>query len=63
MLNSLVSKLAYALRSRIRFARYSQTIRNQAISPFQRNAHPVTLGPEQISRFFTYVANNERARF
>jgi hypothetical protein len=68
MSNSLVSKLVYALRSRIRFARYSQairsqTIRNQTINPFQSNPHPVTLGPEQISRFFTYVANSERARF
>ena len=62
MSNSLASKLIYTLRSRIRFARYSQTIRNQAINPFQHNPHPVTLGPEQISRFFTYVANNERNR-
>ena len=68
MSNSLVSKLAYALRSHIRYARYIQTLKkqarnNQTINPFQRNPHPVTLGPEQISRFFTYVANSERARF
>jgi hypothetical protein len=57
MSNSLVSKFIDILRSRIRFARY-----HQSLNPFQHNPHPVTLGPEQLSRFFTYVANNERVR-
>lgn len=73
MLHSLMSKLAYMLRSRIRFARYNRSIKSRAIrnqttskqsfSLIQHNPHPVTLGPEQISRFFTYVANRERRRF
>ena len=58
MFNAIFSKFIDILRSRIRFARYSQSI-----NLFQHNPHPVTLGPEQLSRFFTYVANNERARF
>jgi len=41
----------------------SQTSSNQSFSMAQHNPHPVTLGPEQISRFFTYVANSERRRF
>jgi len=73
MLHSLISKFTYMLRSRIRFARYnmatknrpirSQAAKNQSFSLAQHNPHPVTLGPEQISRFFTYVANSERRRF
>lgn len=68
MLHSLIYKFTYILRSRIRFARYRRSIKNQVIKNhplglIQQNPHPVTLGPEQISRFFTYVANNERSRF
>ncbi len=61
------------LRSRIRFVRYIQATKkhatkqesnkSQTFNLFQQNPHPVTLGPEQISRFFTYVANSERSRF
>lgn len=58
MSNSLVSKFFYMLRSRIRFARYMQSF-----NLLQHNQHPVTMGPEQTSRFFTYVANRERRRF
>ena len=55
---SYISCLIYKLRSRVRSARYHRTL-----NPFQQNPHPVTLGPEQISRFFTYVANNEKSYF
>ena len=75
MLHSLISKFAYMLRSRIRFARYnmamatksrsirSQTSSNQSFSMAQHNPHPVTLGQEHISRFYNYVANRERISF
>ena len=73
MQHSLISKFSYMLRSRIRFVRYiqatkkhatnQQSIKSQTFNLFQKDPHPVTLGPEQMSRFFTYVANSERRRF
>lgn len=67
MPHSLIAKFTYRLRSQIRFARYCHTLKSktsqrQPINPFKKPPHPVTLGPEQISRFFTYVANKERYR-
>ncbi|MFT6421196.1 MAG: hypothetical protein ACJA0O_001730, partial [Porticoccus sp.] len=49
----------YQFRSRIRLAKYaSHYQKNRKL--FGCDAHPVTLGPEQLSRFFAVVANNER---
>jgi hypothetical protein len=67
MSHSLIAKFTYRLRSHIRFARYCHTLKRQmpqgqTINPFKKYPHPVTLGPEQISRFFTHVANRERYR-
>jgi len=65
MQQSLISKFSYMLRSRIRFVRYRRAMRNQTVTNplFNLNQHPVTLGPEQISHFFTYIANHERSRY
>jgi len=65
MQQSLISKVSYMLRSRIRFVRYRRAMRNQAVTNplFNLNQHPVTLGPEKISHFFTYIANHERSRY
>ncbi len=53
------SRLVYQLRSRIRLAKYaSHYQKNRKL--FGCDAHPVTLGPEQLSRFFSFVANNVR---
>ena len=57
----LSSRLVYQLRSRIRLAKYASRYRSQKHHKrFGCDAHPVTLGPEQLSRFFAFVANNER---
>jgi hypothetical protein len=56
-----LTKSLYSLRSRIRFARYNSRYNHKSINLFQDTPHPVTLGPEQLSRFFTFVANTERA--
>jgi hypothetical protein len=55
-----LKKSLYSLRSRIRFARYNSRYHHKSINLFQQNPHPVTLGPENISRFFAFVANSER---
>ncbi|MEP3855641.1 MAG: hypothetical protein ABJM39_01200 [Porticoccus sp.] len=53
------SRLVYQFRSRIRLAKYaSHYQKNRKL--FGCDAHPVTMGPEQLSRFFAFVANNER---
>ncbi|WP_461482428.1 hypothetical protein [Porticoccus sp.] len=51
-----LTRITYKIRSRIRLARYASRY------PFAINgvSHPVTLGPEQLSRFFAFVANSER---
>lgn len=56
------SKIFYRLRSRVRFARYNTRYNNKSMNPLQDAPHPVTLGPENISRFFAFVANSERPR-
>jgi hypothetical protein len=53
------SRLVYQLRSRIRLAKYASRYQKTG-KLFGCDAHPVTLGPEQLSRFFAFVANNER---
>ncbi len=57
-----LTKSLYSLRSRIRFARYNSQCNHKSINLFQHKPHPVTLGPENISRFFAFVANSERPR-
>ncbi len=57
----IFSKLLYTLRSRIRLARYKARHSN-SFDLFQTTPHPVTLGPEQMSRFFAFIANSERPR-
>ena len=47
------------LRSRIRLLRYASRYPT-AEACLKTGTHPVTLGPEQLSRFFAFVANNER---
>lgn len=47
------------LRSRIRLLRYASRYPT-AEACLRTGTHPVTLGPEQMSRFFAFVANNER---
>jgi hypothetical protein len=66
MIQSNFSKLIHLLRSKIRFARYNifhQThyndLKNNRSFLLSGRLHPVTLGPEQLSRFFTYIANTE----
>jgi hypothetical protein len=51
------TRIVYMLRSRIRLLRYASRYSGCG---FNSQAHPVTLGPEQLSRFFTFVANSER---
>ena len=70
MVNIMILKNLYKLilitRSKIRLARYN--IFNQAQYNYPRNYKygllfkktlSVTLGPEQLSIFFAYIANNE----
>lgn len=56
------SRLVYQLRSRIRLAKYASRYQKHR-TLFGCDAHPVTLGPEQLSRFFAFVANNERQQY
>lgn len=52
-----LAQIIYKLRSRMRLLRYASQYSGCG---FNSQAHPVTLGPEQLSRFFTFVANSER---
>ncbi|MFT7266869.1 MAG: hypothetical protein ACI9LL_000229 [Porticoccus sp.] len=69
MIHTNLAKLIYLLRSKIRFARYKAFHQapynnlkdNRFFSPNDK-LHPVTLGPEQLSRFFTYIANTEHSK-
>ena len=47
------------LRSRIRLLRYASHYPT-AETCLRTGTHPVILGPEQLSRFFAFVTNNER---
>ncbi|TNF02579.1 MAG: hypothetical protein EP323_08430 [Gammaproteobacteria bacterium] len=53
------ARLIDQLRSRIRLLRYVSR-HPAAESYLKAGTHPVTLGPEQLSHFFAFVANNER---
>lgn len=66
MTHTNFSKSIFLIRSKIRLLRYA--IFNQAhyndsksskFAFFNKKTHPVTLGPEQLSRFFAYIANTE----
>lgn len=61
MIKSLILKHVYHLRARIRFIRYHLQYRTSGDSLLKHTPHPVTLGPEQISRYFTFIANSERS--
>jgi len=57
-----LARIAYKIRSRIRLARYAN--RYQSSESYSHSpAHPATLGPEQLSRFFAFVANSERRSY
>lgn len=49
----------YTLRSKFRRALYSSYYKNQ-VTLFGKQQHPITQGPEQISRYFAFIANAER---
>jgi len=53
------SRMIDRLRSRIRLIRYACRYPS-AEHCLKTGAHPVTLGPEQLSHFFAFVANSER---
>ena len=61
-----IYKYVFLVRSKIRLMRYQLFNQAQYNSPGNykigflcKKTHPVTLGPEQLSRFFTYIANTE----
>ena len=61
-----IYKHVFLARSKIRLMRYQLFNQAQYNSPGNykhgflcKKTHPVTLGPEQLSRFFTYIANTE----
>ena len=66
MIISNIYKHVFLARSKIRLMRYQLFNQAQYNSPGNykigflcKKTHPVTLGPEQLSRFFTYIANTE----